>query len=256
VTTKIPEKKAKQPLKIISKFHIEGGVVARNTKHVNVKNKKLKSSSKLWLQRHINDEYTSKAIALGFRARSAFKLIEIQEKFDIFNLGKKYLHGKHIKAEKILDLGCAPGGWAQVVLKETKAQVIGVDLIKIDPLPNMDFYQGDFCDYELKKMLAEKYSKFELILSDIAPNTTGNKVVDSLMLIGILEQEWDFVQEFLQEGGAFVCKVFRSGAEAGLLLEMKKSFEFVKHFKPKSSRKESNEFYVVALNFKKPIISL
>lgn len=251
MTKKTVEREQKQPLRIISKFNIGGNTVARNKKHVNVKNKNLKASSKLWLQRHINDEYTNKAIALGFRARSAFKLLEIQEKFDVFNLGRGYLKGKFPPLKKILDLGAAPGSWSQIALKETKAKVVGVDLLKIDPLPEMDFYQGDFCDHEIKKILAEKYSNFELILSDIAPNTTGNKAVDSLMLISILEQEWEFVKEFLCEGGAFICKVFRSGAEASLLLEMKKSFEFVKHFKPKSSRKESNEFYVIALNFKK-----
>lgn len=239
------------PLKIISKFNVEVGVfnIARNTKRVLVKNKSLKSSSKKWLERHINDEYTTKARIFGFRSRSAFKLIEINEKFDIFNLGRKIVKNDGSKVQKVLDLGCAPGGWSEVVLKQTNAKVVGVDLLPIKPLDGLEFYEGDFCSSSVQDLLL-KHGVFDLIISDIAPNTSGLKSVDSLSLIAILESELAFIPKFLKKGGCFVCKVFGSGAEKTLLLELKKSFEFVKHFKPKSSRKESNEFYLVCLNFK------
>lgn len=239
----------KKPLKIISKFKIEGDSVARNKKHQNVKNKKLKASSKNWLTRHINDEFSNKAKALGYRARSAFKIIEIEEKFNIFNLGRGYLKHNVKPLETVLDLGCAPGGWSQILLAKTKAKIAGVDLLDINPLEGLDFYKGDFCDPNIQNLLSSKYGKFDLIVSDIAPNTSGNKSVDSISLIYILEKEWTFVEQFLNKGGCFVCKVFRSGAEEELLKEMKKKFDFIKHFKPKSSRKESNEFYVIALNY-------
>lgn len=239
----------KKPLKIISKFKIEGATFARNLKRETVKNKKLKHSSKMWMERHINDEFTQKAHALGFRARSAFKIQEIHDKFDIFNLGRRYLKTKVQPLTKVLDLGCAPGGWSQVIVQNTKACLVGVDLLKTDPIEGLEFYQGDFTSPEIREMLASKYGKFQLILSDIAPNTSGQKAVDSLNLIAILEKEWEFVNEFLEEGGCFVCKVFRSGAEGELLHQIKKHFEFVKHFKPKSSRSASNEFYIVALKF-------
>lgn len=239
----------KKPLKIISKFKIEGEVVARNAKHQNVKNKKLKASSKNWVGRHINDEFAHKAKTLGYRARSAFKLIEIEEKYNIFNLGKNYIKGSPPPLSTVLDLGCAPGSWSQVLLNKTNAKVVGVDLLDIAPLEGLDFYKGDFCDPEIQNLLAFKYGKFDLIVSDIAPNTSGNKSVDSLALIDIVEKEWLFLQNFLNKDGCFVCKVFRSGAEAELLKEMKKRFAILKHFKPKSSRKESNEFYVIALKF-------
>jgi 23S rRNA (uridine2552-2'-O)-methyltransferase len=241
----------KTPLKVISKFKIEGLTFARNTKREKVKNKKLSPSSKRWMERHLNDEYRAKAEILGFRARSAFKIIEIQEKFDIFNLGRKYLKIKPKKTTTILDLGCAPGGWSQVILKETDAKVVGVDLLDISPLNGLDFYLGDFCDEALQSILSKKYGKFDLIVSDIAPNATGQKVVDSLALVVILEKEWGFVKDFLSDGGTFVCKVFRSGEEEELLSEIKKHFGFVRYFKPKSSRAESNEFYFIALNFNK-----
>jgi 23S rRNA (uridine2552-2'-O)-methyltransferase len=241
----------RNPLQVISKFTIGGNTLARNTKRERVKNKKLKASSKKWMERHLNDEYRAKAEALGWRARSAFKIIEIQDKFDIFNLGRRYLKIKSPSAFHILDLGCAPGSWSQVILKQTKANVIGVDLLETKHLEGLDFYKGDFCDPEIQDILSNKYEKFDLIVSDIAPNTTGHKTVDSLALIAILEKEWNFIQKFLKDGGCFVCKVFRSGAEETLLKEIKQKFDFVRHFKPKSSRKESNEFYVIALNFNK-----
>jgi 23S rRNA (uridine2552-2'-O)-methyltransferase len=241
----------KEPLKIISKFNIEGGNFARNTKREKVKNKKLTPSSKRWMERHLNDEYRAKAEVFGYRARSAFKIIEIQEKFDVFNLGKGYLKIKAPKAKQILDLGCAPGSWSQVAIKQTNSEVVGVDLLDIKPLEGLTFYKGDFCDENLQKILLEKYKKFDLIISDIAPNTTGQKTVDSLALIAIIEKEWEFIKNFLSDGGAFICKVFRSGAEEELLNEMKSKFGFIRHFKPKSSRAESNEFYFIALNFNK-----
>jgi 23S rRNA (uridine2552-2'-O)-methyltransferase len=252
MSNKKEAREQKKPLKVISKFTIDGAKLARNPKRELVKNKKLKASSKQWIERHINDEFRAKAEALGYRARSAFKIIEINDKFDIFNLGRKYLQVKAPKVAKILDLGCAPGSWSQIILNKLKnIQIAGVDLLEIKPLEGLDFYKGDFCDEELQQILSTKYNKFDLIISDIAPNTTGQKSVDSLALISILEKEWLFVQNFLSDGGAFVCKVFMSGAEEKLLQDMKQKFTLIKHFKPKSSRQESNEFYVIALNFNK-----
>lgn len=239
----------RSPLKIVATFNIQDKTLARNTKHVNVKNKTLKPSSKKWLERHLNDEYTTKAQVLGYRARSAFKLLEINEKFDIFNKGRKILQ-KGGAVKKVLDLGCAPGSWSQVLLQNTKADVIGVDLLDITPLPKLTFFKGDFTSAETQAFLSGQGCKFDLIVSDISPNTSGNKSVDSLSLLNIIEQEKDFMKRFLSSGGCFVCKVFQGGTEGKLLSEFKESFEFIKHFKPKSSRQESSEFYLICLQFK------
>lgn len=240
---------SRTPARIISTFNIQEKALARNSKHVSVKNKTLKASSKRWLERHLNDEYTTRAKVLGYRARSAFKLIEIQEKFDIFNKGKKVLKNRGGKIERVLDLGCAPGSWSQVILEYTKAEVIGIDLLNTEPLKGLKFFKGDFTQEETRNFLL-KEEKFDLIISDIAPNTSGNKSLDSLTLLNIIEQTRDFIEKFLNPEGCFVCKVFQGGAAGELLLEFKRRFEFVKHFKPKSSRKESSEFYLICLKFK------
>lgn len=203
---------------------------------VRVKNKKLTASSKRWLERQLNDPFVHKAKAEGYRSRGAFKLLEIQEKYRLLKHGMT-----------IVDLGAAPGGWSQVaahIVKEN-GKVIAIDLLAMDPIPGVEFYQGDFNEIEDK--LTEKV---HVILSDMAPSSCGIKSVDHDRIMGMLEEVFAFGQNYLLPGGALVAKVLRGGTESKLLTEMKKSFTKVTHFKPKSSRSESTEIYVVAEGFR------
>ena len=218
-----------------------GGSVSRNlfTKVKTAKNRKVSSS--LWLQRHFNDPYVIRSKREGYRSRAAYKLLEIDEKFHLFK-----------KQDIVLDLGAAPGSWAQVALKKGAAKVIGVDLLHIEPNDKIDFIQGDFTDEgtveKIKSSLGE--SQITIILSDMAPNVSGHKKADHLKIVVLCELVFEFAQENLNKGGAMVVKLFQGGAEGELLQEIKKSFAVVKHFKPDSSRKASSESYLVALGFK------
>jgi 23S rRNA (uridine2552-2'-O)-methyltransferase len=198
------------------------------------------ASSQRWLKRQLNDPYVARGKAQGWRSRSAFKLMELDDRFHLLGRGKR-----------VVDLGAAPGGWSQVAVERSAALVVGVDLLAIDPLPGATFLQGDFTDPEIPARLGALIGgKADLVLSDIAPNTTGHASTDHLRILGLAELALDFATEVLAPGGAFVCKLFQGGAERQLLARMQRSFGKIRHAKPPASRKASSELYVVATGFR------
>jgi len=222
----------------------------KNSAHmlaVRVKTAKNRSSaSTQWLQRQLNDPYVAMAKQEGYRARSAFKLIELDDKFRFLSAGKR-----------VVDLGAAPGGWTQIAVKRVKSTpdnplVVGLDLLEMAPIAGAKTTQLDFLDDSAPDVLKEMLGghKADVVLSDMAPNTTGMKDIDHLRIMGLLETAYAFACEILNPEGAFVAKIFQGGTEQNLLNEMKKRFKVVKHAKPPASRKESSEFYVVAMGFK------
>ena len=204
-----------------------------------------KSSSTRWLQRQLNDPYVARAKASGFRSRAAFKLIEIDEKLGLLREG-----------QTVIDLGAAPGGWSQVAAEKVgteagKGRVIAIDRLPIDPIAGVEIIEMDFMDRDAPDRLkAHLGGPADLVLSDMAPNTTGHRQTDHWRSMALCEAAMDFAASVLVEGGGFVAKVLRGGTEAGLLTALKKDFEKVRHVKPKSSRSDSNEMFVVATGFR------
>lgn len=206
--------------------------------------KRRKTSSTRWLERQLNDPYVDQAKRQGYRSRSAFKLKEIDEKAGLLRRGMK-----------VVDLGAAPGGWSQVATQKG-CRVVALDLLDMDPLPGVDFIQMDFMDDNAPSRLKERIGgPVDLVLSDMAPNTTGHKSTDHIRIMAVVEAAYEFAHEVLTPGGAFVAKVFQGGAERALLARMKRDFEKVRHIKPPASRSESSEQFVVATGFKgnKPV---
>jgi 23S rRNA (uridine2552-2'-O)-methyltransferase len=193
-----------------------------------------------WLERQLNDPYVVAAKAQGWRSRAAFKLIELDDKFHLFR-----------KGQRVLDLGAAPGGWSQVAVQRGASHVVGLDLLPIDPVPGATFIQGDFNDPDMPSRLTELLGgPADLVLSDMAPNTTGHSATDHLRIVALAELALDFATKVLAPGGAFVAKVFQGGSERQMLEPMKRAFATVRHAKPPASRKESSELYVVATGFR------
>ncbi|WP_421878517.1 RlmE family RNA methyltransferase [Pacificispira sp.] len=202
-----------------------------------------KLSSTLWLERQLNDPYVAEARRLGYRGRAAFKLAEIDDKHNLLKPGSR-----------IVDLGCAPGGWTQVALQRcgAGARVVGIDLLECDPIPGAILMTGDFMDDDAPDRLKSALGgQADIVLSDMAANTTGHPKTDHLRIVALVETAYAFAQEVLAPGGAFVAKVFSGGTEGSLLNVLKLDFERVFHMKPPSSRKESPEMYVVALGFRR-----
>jgi len=202
-----------------------------------------KISSVRWLQRQLNDPYVDAAHRDGYRARSAYKLLELDEKFSFL---------KH--ARTVVDLGAAPGGWTQVVLKKSgrKARVVGIDLLEVAPLDGAIFLKMDFTTPEAEEELCGLLpGPVDLVMSDMAATTTGHQQTDHIRTLALVETAFDFARKTLAEGGIFVAKVFRGGADQNLLAEMKKHFKSVRHFKPPASRTHSAETYLVAQGFRK-----
>ncbi len=196
-------------------------------------------SSARWLQRQLNDPYVAAAKQAGWRSRAAFKLLELDERFHLLRRG-----------QRVLDLGAAPGGWSQVCVR-AGAHVVGLDLLPIEPLVGAVFVEGDMDDAAMPARLAVLLGgKADLVLSDMAPNTTGHSATDHARIVALAENAAAFAMEVLEPGGAFVGKVFQGGAEAGLLAMLKRRFATVRHAKPPASRKESAELYVVAQGFR------
>lgn len=198
-----------------------------------------KTSSKNWLQRQLNDPYVALAQKQGYRSRAAFKLIEINKKFNLFH-----------KGQRILDLGAAPGGWSQVAAQLTKNNnsIVALDLLEMDPIDGVQFFQGDFTDpMMIEKLLLN--NKFDIVMSDMAANTTGHAATDHLRIMSLVEEVYYLSTKILKPGGNMIIKIFRGGAENNLLLKIKESFKSVKHFKPSSSRSNSTEMYMIATNF-------
>lgn len=198
------------------------------------------TASQKWLQRQLNDPYVRAAKEQGWRSRAAFKLIELDDRFHLIG-----------KGARVVDLGAAPGGWAQVAVRRGAAMVAGVDLLPMDPVPGATILEGDFMDDAMPGRLAELLGgKADLVLSDMAPNTTGHNATDHLRIMALADLALHFAVEMLADGGGFVAKVFQGGSERAMLERMKRSFASVRHAKPPSSRKESSELYVVATGFR------
>ncbi|MEQ8603931.1 MAG: RlmE family RNA methyltransferase [Marivibrio sp.] len=202
-----------------------------------------KSSSTRWLQRQLNDPYVQEAKRLGYRGRAAFKLKEIDEKYGLLPTG----------GGAVVDLGCAPGGWVQVALERMgeRGTIVGVDLLECEPIAGATLIQADFMDDDAPARLkAEMQGPADVVLSDMAANTTGHAQTDHLRTQALAELAYDFAAEVLKPGGAFVSKVFAGGAGKDLLDLLKRDFDKVAHVKPPASRKESPEMYVVAQGFR------
>ena len=203
-----------------------------------------KLSSKLWLERQLNDPYVARAKREGMRSRAAYKLIEIDDK-------ARFLK----KGARVVDLGAAPGGWSQVAAKRVHApaqgKVIGIDLLDIDPLPGVEFRVFDFLDPGapdlLKKMLG---GPADVVLSDMAANATGHRKTDHIKIVALVEAATEFAREVLAPGGTFLAKVIQGGTEGTLLTLLKKDFAVVKHVKPLASRADSAELYLLATGFR------
>ncbi|MDF0541791.1 RlmE family RNA methyltransferase [Sphingobium sp. H39-3-25] len=201
------------------------------------------AQSTRWLERQLNDPYVRKAKAEGWRSRAAYKLIELDEKF-------RFVKG----ARAVVDLGVAPGGWAQVVRKQSpKAAVVGIDLLPTDEIEGVTLFQMDFMDDKAPALLREALGAApDLVMSDMAANTVGHAQTDHLRTMGLVEAAAWFAIENLRPGGTFVAKVFAGGTDGELLTVLKRHFSTVKHAKPPASRKGSSEWYVVAQGFKGP----
>src|SRR5438270_6512166 len=214
--------------------------------HVTVKSKgKRKLSSKLWLERQLNDPYVAQAKREGLRSRAAFKLAEIDDKYRFLKPGIT-----------VVDLGAAPGGWSQIAAKRVgatngKGRVIAIDLLEMPEIPGVSFAQLDFQSHDASaKLLAMIGGRADVVLSDMAANTTGHRKTDQLRILGLVEGATAFAAEVLNPGGTFLAKVFQSGADAALMAELKRDFASVKHVKPASSRQDSSERYVLAMGFR------
>jgi 23S rRNA (uridine2552-2'-O)-methyltransferase len=199
------------------------------------------ASSTRWLERQLNDPYVKQAKAEGYRSRAAYKLLELDEKFAL-------LKG----AQRVVDLGIAPGGWSQVVRKVApRAAIVGIDLLPTEPIEGVIIFEMDFMDDAAPKALEDALEGApDLVLSDMAANTVGHKQTDHLRTMGLVEAGAWFAIETLAQGGSFVAKVLAGGTDAELLTLLKKHFRTVKHAKPPASRKGSSEWYVVAQGFK------
>lgn len=208
---------------------------------VNVKTAKKRSpASAEWLRRQLNDPYVVAAKQQGWRSRAAFKLLELDDKFKVIQPGAR-----------VLDLGAAPGGWTQVAVARGAGTVVGLDLLPIDPISGSVLIQGDFNDPDMPaRLVALLGGPADLILSDMAPNTTGHAATDHLRIMALAELAAAFAREILAPDGTFVAKVFQGGSERGMLDALKRNFVSVRHAKPPASRKESSELYVVAMGFR------
>jgi 23S rRNA (uridine2552-2'-O)-methyltransferase len=203
-------------------------------------------SSKLWLDRQLNDPYVARAKREGWRSRAAFKLIEIDDKYHLLKPGGH-----------VVDLGAAPGGWSQVAVKRVRAnegrgRVIGIDLLEMEPIAGVEFLRLDFLDPQAPDLLKARLGgPADVVLSDMAANATGHGKTDHLRIMGLAEAAAAFAREVLAPGGTFLCKVLQGGTEATLLAELKRDFASVKHVKPAASRPDSAELYMLATGFRR-----
>jgi 23S rRNA (uridine2552-2'-O)-methyltransferase len=199
------------------------------------------TSSNRWLERQLNDPCVKRAHAEGYRSRAAYKLIELDVKFG-------FLKG----VKRVVDLGIAPGGWAQVVGKQCPgAKIVGIDLLPVDPIEGVDIVQMDFMDDAAPAWLMDNLGGApDIVLSDMAANTVGHPQTDHLRTMALVEAAVDFAIHVLRPGGTFVAKSLAGGGDSALVAILKSNFTTVKHAKPPASRKGSSEWYVIALGFK------
>jgi 23S rRNA (uridine2552-2'-O)-methyltransferase len=211
-----------------------------------VKNRKLTARSKEWLRRQINDPFVQQARAEGHRARAVYKLMQMDDKLKFLKPGKT-----------IVDLGAAPGSWTELAVQRVqsldgKGVVIGLDILEMQPVSGATIIQKDFNDDDAPAVLIELLGgrKADVVMSDMAANTTGHRHTDHLRVTHLVELAWDFAKQVLAQEGTFVSKVFQGGTEGALLVDLKKHFKKVQHIKPDASRKESPEVYLMATGFK------
>lgn len=221
------------------------GPATRNLK-VRIKRKSgLKNSSRRWLERHLNDPYVHRSKLEGYRSRSAYKLIEIDDRHKLFKPGMK-----------VIDLGAAPGGWLQVAAARVKSeadnpQVVGIDYLEMDPVPGAAILQMDFLDDAAPGRLIELLGdRPDIVLSDMAAPTTGHRRTDHIRTMHLCEVAADFAVNVLKPGGHFLAKTFQGGTESSLLDMLKRNFASVHHVKPPASRDASVELYLLAKDFK------
>jgi 23S rRNA (uridine2552-2'-O)-methyltransferase len=213
-------------------------IAVRNTR-------RRKASSTRWLSRQLNDPYVAEAHRRGYRSRAAFKLIELDDRFRLLRPG-----------QRVVDLGCAPGGWTQVAVERVGSNkgrgiVVGVDLASTLALPGATLFMGDVRDPAVSVILQNALDgAVDLVLSDMAPSATGHAPTDHLRILALAEDAFDLASQILKPGGAFVAKVFQGGAEGALLASLKRGFAQLRHAKPPASRAESAETYVVATGFR------
>lgn len=199
-----------------------------------------KMSSTLWLQRQLNDPYVRRARAEGYRSRAAYKLLELDERFALLS-----------GAKVVVDLGAAPGGWCQVAVQRGAKTVVGIDLLEMDPMDGVTLIQGDFTDEaSVEAVRAAVGGPANIVLSDMAPNTSGHRETDHLRTVALVEAAAEFAQSALKPGGAFVAKTFQGGAGAQLVAQLKTRFTKVRHAKPPASRAGSPETYLIAQGFR------
>ncbi len=202
-------------------------------------------SQNRWLERQLNDPFVAQAKREGYKSRAAFKLIEIDDKYRLFRPGLK-----------VVDLGAAPGGWSQVAAArvhsaEGRGRVVGIDLLDIDPLPGVEFTVMDFLDEDAPaRLTAMLGGPADVVMSDMAANTTGHKKTDHLKIVALAELAVEFARDILAPGGAFVAKVLQGGTEGQILADLKRDFAVVRHVKPAASRADSAELYVLATGFR------
>ena len=225
-----------------------GGGGSRQMK-VRVKNSKHIGSSRVWLERHLNDPYVQASKRDGWRSRAAFKLIEVDDKHKFLKPG-----------QQVIDLGAAPGGWSQVAAQRVRStasdgkagQVVAIDYLAFDPITGVDIIEMDFthegAEDKLKALL--RGGRADVVLSDMAAPTMGHTSTDHLRIMGLAEIAYAFAADILTPGGAFLCKVFQGGSEGELLKTLKRDFATVRHIKPPASRAESAELYVLATGFR------
>ena len=206
---------------------------------------RMKLSSKLWLDRQLNDPYVQQAKKDGLRSRAAYKIIEIDDKYRFLKPGLS-----------VVDLGAAPGGWSQIAARrvgsaEGKGQVVAIDLLEMPEIVGVTFAQMDFLDNDAPDRLKAMMGGLaDVVMSDMAANTTGHRKTDQLRIVGLVEDAAAFAADVLKPGGTFVATVFQSGADATLMTQLKRDFATVKHVKPAASRKDSSERYVLAMGFR------
>jgi 23S rRNA (uridine2552-2'-O)-methyltransferase len=216
--------------------------------HVRVRSgRRRKPSSTGWLTRQLNDPYVAEARRLGYRSRAAFKLIELDDRFHLLRLGRR-----------VVDLGCAPGGWAQVAVDRVGARagrgvVVGIDQAETAPIAGAAILRGDIYDPAIPSIIrAELGELADIVLSDMAPSTTGHAATDHLRIVALAEAAFSVSVELLRPGGIFVAKVFQGGAEGALLAQLRRNFAELRHAKPPASRAGSAETYVIAKGFRGP----
>ena len=226
-----------------------GGTGRRSDRDLKVRVKTAKGrkiGSTLWLQRQLNDPYVARARAEGYRSRAAFKIMELDERYHLFK-----------KGQRIVDLGIAPGGWSQVAAPivgstQDNPLIVGIDYLDVEPLDGVIILKKDFNDEDAPQALMDALGghKADVVLSDMAAPTTGHRATDHLRIMQLVELAADFAVRVLAPGGTFVTKVFQGGTEHELLHMLKTHFTTTMHAKPKASRAESAETYLLARGFK------